>query len=355
MKKITQIFILFITIIILSSLTFINIFKESFQIELSEEEKNIINNLKEYDTKIDNLKTNNLLSQFDQNINLIKNKAGNIIYNLDSSLQNINSTNLTVKTQLDMVRQILGTGIFIPIKKLGIVQNVNDTPSLLKANLLKLNYNKPTPTPAATVAPTTPPPVAPASAPPVAPASAPPVAPASAPASAPPVAPASAPASAPPVAPASAPPVAPAVPAVPAPASASAEPAPASASAEPAPASAEPAPADADSFMNVTKKSKESFMNLLNNMQVRKPVEHFAEPVNWRNEWNSKLESISRRRSIPLPDTDPKINNNETSFYIVQNPNLEKNLENTSANIIKMQMENMTEILRDKWIEINRN
>lgn len=293
MKKITQIFILFITIIILSSLTFINIFKESFQIELSEEEKNIINNLKEYDTKIDNLKTNNLLSQFDQNINLIKNKAGNIIYNLDSSLQNINSTNLTVKTQLDMVRKILGTGIFLPIKKLGIEQNVRDRPSLLDATLLKLDYNKPTPTPAATVAPTTPPP---------------------------------------------APAVPAAVPAAPA-----------------APASAEPAPADDDSFMNVTKKSKESFMNLLNNMQVRKPVEHFAEPVNWRNEWNSKLESISRRRSIPLPDTDPKINNNETSFYIVQNPNLEKNLENTSANIIKMQMENMTEILRDKWIEINRN
>jgi hypothetical protein len=328
MKKIAQIFILFIIIIILSSLTFINIFKESFQIELSEEERNIINKLKEYDAKIDNLKTNNLLSQFDQNINQKKYKEGNIIYNLDASLKNISSTNLTVKTQLDMVREILGTGIFLPIKKLGIEQNVIDRPSLLDASLLKLNYNKPTPTPAATQAV----PVIPAT-------------------------PASAPAAAP----------------VTTPAGATNQSGSTSsdksnvASDQSGSTSSDKSNVASDqsgstsldesfsSFMNVTKKSKESFMNLLNNMQARKPVEHFAEPVNWRNEWNSKLELISRRKSIPLSDTDPKINDNETRFYIVQNPNLETNLENTSANIIKMQMENMTEILRDKWIEINRN
>jgi hypothetical protein len=107
-------------------------------------------------------------------------------------------------------------------------------------------------------------------------------------------------------------------------------------------------------FINLAKKSKESFINLLNNIPARKPVEHFNENVNWRTEWNSKLESISSTKQLPLPNTDPKINDNETIFYIVQNPNLEKNLENTSSNIIKMQMENITEILRDKWIKINR-
>jgi hypothetical protein len=320
MKKLTQIVILFIVIMILSSLTFINIFKESFEDELSVEEKNIINNLSIYNTKIGNLQK--LLPELNKNYNLVKDDKinDNKIKNSTSSLTNINSTNLTIKNQLDYIKNILGTGSFHVIKKLGINTDINSSPILSNANLLEINNVKPIvttpayqplPTPAYQPLPTPGLPMTPYET-------------------------------------------------VPTP------------SYEQLPSISLPTPAyeaDLDSpselenessnqsistFMNVAKKSKESFINLLNSMPVRKPVEHFTEPDNWREEWNSKLDSISRTISLPLSDTNPKINDNETSFYIVQNPNLEKNLENTSSNIIKMQMENMTEILRDKWIKINR-
>jgi hypothetical protein len=333
MKKITQIFILFIIIIILSSLTFINIFKESFQIELSEEEQNIMNNITKYNTQIDT--TKNLLPNFGQNIDIIKNnknKIENRINTSSSSLTNINSTNLTLKNQLDKIQTLLGTGNFHTIEKLGITQNVKDTPYLLNANLLSIIDNtttatSPTPTPTSSFEPTTTPTSS--------------FEPTTTPTSS--FEPTTTPTS-------------------------SFEPTPTATSSfellnestssfEPSnesTSSFEPSNESISPFMNVAKKSKESFINLLNNMQARKPVEHFTEPVNWRDEWNSKLESISRTQSIPLSNMEPKINDNETSFYIVQNRNLEKNLENTSANIIKMQMQNMTEILRDKWIENNR-
>jgi hypothetical protein len=384
MKKITQIFILFISIIILSSLTFINIFKESFQIELSEEEKNIINNLKEYDTKIDNLKKNNLLPQFDQNIELLKNnqnKSATIINNSTSSLTNVNSTNLTVKKQLDMVQNILGTGIFLPIQKLGIVQNVKDTPYLLNANLLKINDGttptssfEPTPTPTFSYEPTPTPTFS--------------YEPTPTPTFSYEPTPTPTFSYEPTPTPTSSfePTPTPTFSYEPTPTPTfSYEPTPtptfsyessnqststssfessnqstSTSSFEPSnqstsTSSFEPSNQSISTFMNVAKRSKESFNNLLNNIQARKSVENFSEPVNWREEWNAKLESISRTKSLPLSNTEPKINDNETSFYIVQNSNLEKNLENTSSNIIKMQMENMTEKLRDKWIEINRN
>jgi hypothetical protein len=337
---------------ILSSLTFINIFKESFEAELSEEEKNTITNLSIYNTKIDSLKES--LPKLNDNYNLIKNNKikNDKIKTSSSSLTNINSTHLTIKNQLDYIQRILGTGTFLVIQKLGITQNVKDTPDLSTANLLQIRDLKPTtpPTPTIPLAPTTPPtPTIPYQQVPTTPYQ---------------------------QVPTTAYQPAPTTPTT------SYQPAPITAyqqepitpyqqepitAYQPEPTTAyqpEPTtPYEAENnssnqsistFMNVAKKSKESFINLLNSVQVRKPVEHFSEHVNWRNEWNSKLESISRTQSIPLSDTDPKINDNETSFYIVQNPNLEKNLENTSSNIIKMQMENMTEILRDKWIEINR-
>jgi hypothetical protein len=307
MKKITQIFILFIVIIILSSLTFINIFKESF--ELSDEEKTIMNNLITYDTKINEVK--NLLPQIDENINLIKNNKINLnnkINSSTSSLSNINSTNLTIQNQLDKIQKFMGNSI-LTVKKLGIPENVQETPFLLNLNLLSINSNLPEAT-------------------------------MSSESSNQPVSNMSSESSNQPVS------------------NMSSEssnqlelttPIPISENINTSSSNQDIAP-----FINLAKKSKESFINLLNNIPARKPVEHFNENVNWRTEWNSKLESISSTKQLPLPNTDPKINDNETIFYIVQNPNLEKNLENTSSNIIKMQMENITEILRDKWIKINR-
>ncbi len=307
MKKITQIFIFFIVIMILSSLTFINIFKESFGSELSDEEKNIINNLTTYNTKIDNLQKS--LPELNKNYNEIKNakiNTENKIKSSTSSLTNINSTNLTIENQLDNIQSILGTGKFHVIKELGINHNVQSSPNLLAANLLNINNINSTTTPTQAYDP------------------------------------------------------------IPSPASIN-EPTPIPPESTPIPteSSLTPTPIPTESsqlvspeiapFMDVAKKSKESFINLLNNIQERKPVEHFTETTNWRDVWNTKLESISRTTTLPISNTDPKIDDNETSFYIVQNSNLEKNLENTSSNIIKMQMETMTEILRDKWIKNNIN
>jgi hypothetical protein len=344
MKKLTQIFILFIVIIIISFVTFVNIFKETFN--FSQEEQNIINNLTTYNNKL--ATTNNLLSKTDPVIDTITNYktvGDSKVSNSAGSLTKINSTNLTLKNQIDIIQEILGGGSLQSIKKLGIVQNVQDNPIFSAASLLTINDKIMGVTPAPTFAPTFAPinvvPVAAANSVPVAAANN--VAPVAAANSVPIAADNSVPFDNSPVAANSVPidnsPVA-AANSVPVDGSPVTE----------APTFA-PDATVVSPFMYV---SKELFTNLLNSNPIRKPVEHFADTINWRDEWNAKLSSISQTKTIPLSNTTPKIDDNETSFYIIQNPNLEKNLEDTSSNIIKIQMKNMTEILRDKWIKNNR-
>ncbi len=264
MKKLTQIFILFVVIIILSSITFINIFKESFAAELTENEKNIIKNLNEYGSKVEN--TGNLFTTLD--INKIQNYKGENDGNINKSaksLTKINSTNLTIKNQIDVIQSILGGGYMIPVQKLGIEQNVADSPVFSSATLLSINDK--------IVQPSEP----------------------------------------------------------------------------PQPPENEMLQLQ-ESF--ISKNLKEKFMNLLN--EPRKPVENFADG-DWKQVWKSKLENII---PPPIPDNLQEITDNKTTFYIVQNNNLQKNLEDTTADIIKMKIKDASEILRDKWIQnnnINKN
>lgn len=296
MKKLTQIFILFIVIIILSSTTFINIFKESFIAELSDNEKNIINNLSVYNDKINT--TKNLLSSVDMNLDNIKNyktENDDKINKSAKSITKINSTNLTLKNQIDLIQGVLEGGSLIPVQKLGIEQTVVDTPIFSSATLLSINekinqpIQYPTETPQPTQYPTeTPQPIETIS--------------------------------------------------------------------QPSEEILQPSEAfNTGSF--TSKKSKEVFMNLLNSSinQPRKPVEHF-ESTDWRKVWKSKLESINQTTLIS--DNLQEINDEKTKFYIVKNNNLEKNLEDTTADLIKMKIKDASEILRDKWIKnnnINKN
>ena len=96
-----------------------------------------------------------------------------------------------------------------------------------------------------------------------------------------------------------------------------------------------------------TTSSLSRFQDILNSNPPKIPVEKFED--NWRETWNTKISQIPDSvRS--LNSMDPYMTNDLTKFYFVKNPKLEENLNNTSSEIILLNMKKMTDSLRNKWI-----
>ena len=93
--------------------------------------------------------------------------------------------------------------------------------------------------------------------------------------------------------------------------------------------------------------------NLKNNSNSQYPIptslkvfEKFQNENDWRTEWNNKLSKIYN----PSPSSmKPIINNNLTNFYIVENPKLEENLNNTTSQIIINNLENISNKIQSQW------
>ena len=84
-----------------------------------------------------------------------------------------------------------------------------------------------------------------------------------------------------------------------------------------------------------------------------KIFEKFADTNDWRTEWNNKLLSIYNTSSItPSPkDMNPVVDKDKTEFYILKNPKLEENLNNTSSQIIKNNLDNISNKLKSQWLQ----
>ena len=84
-----------------------------------------------------------------------------------------------------------------------------------------------------------------------------------------------------------------------------------------------------------------------------KVFEKFENSNDWRTEWNNKLLSIYNTSSItPSPkDMNPVVNKDKTEFYILKNPKLEENLNNTSSLIIKNNLDNISNKLKSQWLQ----
>ena len=93
--------------------------------------------------------------------------------------------------------------------------------------------------------------------------------------------------------------------------------------------------------------------NLKDNSNSQYPIptslkvfEKFENAKDWRTEWNDKLSKIYN----PSPSSmKPIINNNLTNFYIVENPKLEENLNNTTSQIIINNLENISNKIQSQW------
>ena len=78
-----------------------------------------------------------------------------------------------------------------------------------------------------------------------------------------------------------------------------------------------------------------------------KVFEKFENDNDWRTEWDNKLSKIYNK---PFPSNmKPLINNKLTNFYIVENPKLEENLNNTTSKIIINNLENISNKLQSQW------
>jgi len=83
-----------------------------------------------------------------------------------------------------------------------------------------------------------------------------------------------------------------------------------------------------------------------------KVFEKFADTTDWRTEWNNKLASIySVSSNLSPKDMDPLVNKDKTQFYIVKNPKLEENLNNISSQIIKNNLDNISNKLKSQWLK----
>ena len=84
-----------------------------------------------------------------------------------------------------------------------------------------------------------------------------------------------------------------------------------------------------------------------------KIFEKFENVNDWRTEWNNKLLSIYNTSSIKpsLKDMDPIVNRDKTEFYILKNPKLEENLNNISSQIIKNNIDNISNKLKSQWLQ----
>jgi hypothetical protein len=84
-----------------------------------------------------------------------------------------------------------------------------------------------------------------------------------------------------------------------------------------------------------------------------KIFEKFADTNDWRTEWNNKLSSIyniNDNSSSPR-DMNPVVNTAKTEFYILKNRKLEENLNNTSSQIIKNNLNNISNKLKSQWLK----
>ena len=84
-----------------------------------------------------------------------------------------------------------------------------------------------------------------------------------------------------------------------------------------------------------------------------KIFEKFADTTDWRNEWNEKLKNIYSTSSTTFSpkDMDPVVNKDNTEFYILKNLKLEENLNNTSSEIIKNNLDNISNKLKSQWLK----
>jgi hypothetical protein len=77
--------------------------------------------------------------------------------------------------------------------------------------------------------------------------------------------------------------------------------------------------------------------------------------TNWRTEWNEKIKIYNNNtiNDSSLTDTNPNINmaNLETKFYIVNNPNLENNLNETTAEIIAHNFQNISKKIESELLK----
>ena len=89
------------------------------------------------------------------------------------------------------------------------------------------------------------------------------------------------------------------------------------------------------------------FQDILNSNPPKIPVEKFED--DWRSSWNTKISQIPDSVRT-LNDMNPYISDEATKFYFVQNPKLEENLNNISSDIILLNMKQLNDSLRNKWI-----
>lgn len=84
-----------------------------------------------------------------------------------------------------------------------------------------------------------------------------------------------------------------------------------------------------------------------------KIFEKFADTNDWRTEWNNKLLSIYNitPNSSSPKNMDPVVNTDKTEFYILKNSKLEENLNNTSSQIIKNNLDNISNKLKSQWLK----
>ncbi len=93
--------------------------------------------------------------------------------------------------------------------------------------------------------------------------------------------------------------------------------------------------------------SLSKFQDILNMNPSKIPVENFAD--DWRSVWDAKIPKIPDNIRF-LNDTNPYITEDSTKFYFIKNPNLEANLNQTTSDIISLNMKKMTDNVRNKWI-----
>ncbi len=104
-------------------------------------------------------------------------------------------------------------------------------------------------------------------------------------------------------------------------------------------------------FADVTK-TKEKFKNIFDSQPSMIPLKVYEKFENdWRSNWLDKINSSSKQI---VPYLNPEIADNYTKFNIIVNPDLEKNLENHTADILNFEIDHMNDSLKNKWIQENK-
>ena len=104
-------------------------------------------------------------------------------------------------------------------------------------------------------------------------------------------------------------------------------------------------------FADVTQ-TKEKFKNIFDSQPSIIPLKVYEKFENdWRSDWLDKINSSSKQIT---PYLNPEISDNYTKFNIVVNPDLEKNLETHTADILNVEIDHMNDSLKNKWVDENK-